>query len=432
MRKVLIALIAVIAAMASLLAPAQAVSPTDPFYRYTGTKPLSQYAPGAVLRTRTVNYSIQGLALPLKAIQILFRTTNALGAAAVGVTTVVRPLGASGPIKQVVSYQSFYDSLNPADEPSVAIAGGSGAGEGIANVETLLFAPLLLSGKAINIPDTEGQSADFAAGPEYGRVTLDSIRAISRTSATQIPNTAKVALIGYSGGAIGSEWAAEQAKTYAPDVAPRIVGTAVGGVLVDPAHNLTYVGGSLVWSGVIPMAIIGISRSYHINLTQYLNAYGRTVVAALQKAAIADALGHYPGLTWQKMALPAYQNPYRIPAFVNTINKLIMSTGGTPSAPLFIGQGNGGYQEGTLPSAKYGAGDGVMIAGDVRTLARTYCARGIRTQYVEYPLSHIGSTALWLPQAYGWILDRFAGKTAPSSCGKIAAGNSIAKAVLAP
>lgn len=432
MRKLLITLIAVTAALAALLAPAQAASPTDSFYRYTVTKPLAQYAPGAVLKTRTVPYSIQGLALPLKAIQILFRTTNALGSPTLGVTTVVRPLGATGAITQVVSYQSFYDSLNPADEPSVAIAGGTGVGPSLENVETALFAPLLLSGHAINIPDTEGQSADFAAGPEYGRVTLDSVRAIGRTTATQIPGTARVALIGYSGGAIASEWAAEQAKTYAPDVASRLVGTAIGGVLVDPAHNLSYVGGSLVWAGVIPMAVIGISRSYRINLDPYLNAYGRSVVAGMQKATISQALGAYPGLTWQKMALAAYANPNHVPIYVATVNKLIMGTGGTPTAPLFIGQGNGGYLEGTSPSAKYGAGDGVMIAGDVRTLARTYCARRVRTQYVEYPLSHVTSVPLWLPQAYGWILDRFAGKTAPSSCGSIAAGNSIAKAAVAP
>lgn len=430
MRKLLVALIAATASLAALLAPAQAASPTDAFYRYTGTTPLANYKPGTVLRTRTVNYSIQGLALPLSAIQILFRTTNALGSPTVGVTTMVRPLGATGPIKQVVSYQSFYDSLSPADEPSVAIAGGSGLGTGIANVETAVFAPLLLSGRAINIPDTEGQTADFAAGPEYGRVTLDSIRAISRTSATRIPATAKVALLGYSGGAIASEWAAEQAATYAPDVATRIVGTAMGGVLVDPAHNLSYVGGSILWSGVIPMALIGISRSYHINLNPYLNSYGRSIVAAEQKASITQALGAQPGLTWQKIALPAYSNPNKVPIYVSTINKLIMSTAGTPSAPLFIGQGNGGFLEGTSPSATYGAGDGVMIAADVRTLARTYCARRVRTQYVEYPLSHTTSVALWLPQAYGWILDRFRGTTAPSTCGRIAAGNSIAKQVL--
>jgi alpha-beta hydrolase superfamily lysophospholipase len=144
----------------------------------------------------------------------------------------------------VVSYQSFYDSLDPADEPSAAIAGAHGIGPAFANIETVLFLPLLLAGFQINIPDTEGQTADFAAGPEYGYNTLDSLRAITQVEATGISADAPVALIGYSGGAIASEWAAELAPTYAPDVADYLVGTAIGGVLVEPGHNLHYVSGS--------------------------------------------------------------------------------------------------------------------------------------------------------------------------------------------
>lgn len=434
MRKLLLVIATSLAAICALLVPAYSAptaSPTDAFYHYSGTAPLARIAPGTPLKTRVVNYSIQGLSLPLSAVQILYRTTNALGQPSVGATTVVRPLGATGPIARVLSYQSFYDSLNPADEPSVAIAGGSGLGPAIANVETTIFAPMLLAGNAINIPDTEGQRADFAAGPEYGRNTLDSLRAIARVGRTQVNNSSKIALMGYSGGAIASEWAAEMAPKYAPAVAKRIVGTAIGGILVDPAHNLTYVGGSTVWAGVIPMAIIGISRSYHVNLTQYLNAYGKSVVAKLQKASISAALGTYPGLTWRKIARPAYANPNTIPVYVKSVNKLIMSRNGTPSAPMFMGQGTGGQIEATQASKKYGDGDGVMIAGDVRTLARTYCRRGVRVEFTQYPLSHFTSVPLWLPQAYSWILDRFAGKTAPSSCGSIAPGNSIAPARLA-
>lgn len=434
MRKLLLVAATALAVLCTLLMPAYsapAASPTEAFYHYSGATPLAKIAPGTPLKTRTVNYSIQGLSLPLKAIQILYRTTNALGQPALGVTTVVRPLGASGTTARVLSYQSFYDSLNPADEPSVAIAGGTGIGPGIADVETAIFAPMLLAGDAINIPDTEGQHADFAAGPEYGRNTLDSLRAITRVDATTIKTSSKVALMGYSGGAIASEWAAEMAPHYAPGVAKRIVGTAIGGILVDPAHNLSYVGGSTVWAGVIPMAIIGISRSYHVNLTQYLNTYGKSVVAKLQKASIAAALGTYPGLTWKKIARPAYANPNTIPVYVRSVNKLIMGRTGTPSSPMFMGQGSGGQIEATAASKTYGAGDGVMIAGDVRTLARTYCARGVRVQYRSYPLSHFTSVPLWLPQAYSWIMDRFAGKAAPTSCGSIPAGNRVAPVRLA-
>ena len=45
----------------------------------------------------------------------------------------------------------------------------------------------------------------------------------------------------------------------------------------------------------------------------------------------------------------------------------------TPEIPLFIGEGANGELEGRSGNKKdIGAGDGVMIAGDVRTLARGY------------------------------------------------------------
>lgn len=408
-------------------APAAKAAPlSSPFYSYSGSTPLRDLKPGTVLKTRTVPYSIQGLALPLQATQVLYRTRNQVGRAVVNVTTVVKPLVPVGPTPKVLSYQSFYDSLNPADEPSAAIAGGSGLGAGNANVETLVFAPALLAGYTINIPDTEGQKADFAAGPEYGYTTLDSLRAISRSSATGVGSTTKIGLLGYSGGAIASEWAAELAPTYSPGIAARIVGTAIGGVLVHPGHNLHYVQGSLVWAGVMPMALVGLARAFHLDLAQYANAYGRSVMAKMQKAPIAAVLGMYPGLTWRKIAKARYRQPEQIPVFVRTANKLIMGRFHTPSAPMFIGQGTGGGLEGTSPSKVYGSGDGVMIAGDVRSLAREYCARGVTVKYTQYSLSHFTSVAQWLPEAYGWITDRFAGNAAPTSCGSIAPGNSLA------
>ena len=100
----------------------------------------------------------------------------------------------------------------------------------------------------------------------------------------------KIGLIGYSGGAIATEWAAELAPSYAPEIDRRIVGAAFGGALVDPAHNLHYVDGSRVWSGVMPMAIIGVSRAFHVDLTPYLSDYGMQLFNNLQHAIIARCL----------------------------------------------------------------------------------------------------------------------------------------------
>jgi hypothetical protein len=414
-------------------APAAAVADPldDPFYDYTGATPLRRLEPGTVLKTRTVPYSVQGVDLPLEAVQILYRTRNTIGRPAVNVTSVVRPVVPLGDAK-VISYQSFYDSLNPADEPSAAIAGGSGIGPGIANIETALFAPMLLAGYTINIPDTEGQRADFGSGLEYGWTTLDSLRAIVRSDATGVGRRTPVGLIGYSGGAIASEWAAELAHDYAPDVARRIVGTAIGGVFVHPGHNLHYVDGSTVWAGVMPMAIVGVSRAFHVDLTPYANPYGKALMRKVQKASITSALGAYPGLTWKKLVRPRFARPESVRPFVRIVNRLIMGRSHTPTAPMFIGQGTGGVLEGTNPHPRWGNGDGVMVAGDVRSLARRYCRRGVPVVYKQYPLSHVTAAAVWAPQAYAWLLGRF-GDTAPdSSCGDISPGNSLAPLRVVP
>jgi hypothetical protein len=410
------------------VAAAAPVPPSqDPFYRYDGATPLAQVAPGTVLKTRTTSMHVVGVPLPIKAVQLLYRSTGQRGQATASVTSVLRPplrLGAP----KLVSYQSFYDSLNPDDEPSAAIAGGGlSTGGAIPQLESGLVAPLLLAGYTIAVPDTEGQAADFAAGPEYGTNTLDGLRAAAGSPATGTDASTPVGLIGYSGGAIATEWAAELAPSYAPDVDHRIVGAAMGGVLADPAHNVHYIDGSSLWAGVMPMALVGVARAFDIDLTPYLSDKGIAVSNELQHASITDALGRYPGLTWAQLAKPAYAQPESVPEYVHAANQLIMGTGGTPSAPLFIGQGAGGELEGTPGDTPgIGPGDGVMIAGDVRTLARQYCAAGVKVQYQQYDaLSHITSAVPWLAQAVPWLVARFGGVPAPQDCASIAPGNPL-------
>ena len=399
----------------------------DPFSTYTGPTPLAQIAPGTVLNSRILSYHVLGLSLPVEAVQLLYRTTGMLGQPTVNVTSVLEPPLRLG-TPNVVSYQSFYDSLSSADEPSYAISGGLTLGGLIPNVEAVLIVPALLAGSAVVVPDTEGENADFAAGPEYGMNTLDSLRAAIASPFTGLAGTSKIGMLGYSGGAIATEWAAELGPTYAPDVNRRLVGAAFGGVLVDPAHNLSYISGSLLWSGVLPMALIGLGRSFHVDLTPYLNAYGLAIDNKLQNASIINALGAYPGLTYADLVQPHYANPDTIPFYVSAANQLIMGTRGTPRVPLLIDQGAKGTLDGTAANAPgIGPGDGVMVTGDVRTLAREYCARGVTVQYNEYDLlDHLGTAATWIVDAASWLTARLAGLPAPQDCALIPPGNSLA------
>jgi len=242
------------------------------------------------LATRSIPYHILSVPTSLKTTQLLYRSTSQTGNPTVNVTSVIQPFSQRDKTK-VISYQSAYDSLNRNDEPSYAIAGGLTFGGIVPNVELAVFGLFLAQGYTVVVPDTEGQRADFAAGPEYGMNTLDSIRAAFNSPTVGLPGEAKIALLGYSGGAIASEWAAELAATYAPDVNARMIGAAIGGVLVHPAHNLRYVEGTYFWAGVMPMALIGIARAFEVDFTPYLSADGLKLYHDMQATSITNVLG---------------------------------------------------------------------------------------------------------------------------------------------
>ena len=420
---------AVQTAVAALLVPCIASAATDSFYQYAGGTPLADIAPGTILKSRTISVYISGLKTPHKATQIVYRSTDASQQPAANVTTIFSPdcssVWACPNKNKVVSYQSFYDSLNPEDSPSRVFAGGKRSFDLMSVVETALFGTYVKRGYTVIVSDTEGQKANFMAGPEYGYNTLDAIRATFSSPQIGLSHDAKVAMMGYSGGAIATSWAAELAPTYAPDVNAKLIGATFGGVLVHPEHNLAYIEGSPIWGGVAVMAIIGVSRSYGIDIQKYLSARGIKIYNELKNAPIGAALGKYGGVKWKDLVVPEYQDRRKMLEYVNNSNKLILGIGGTPTIPLQIVQGTGGIWEGTKPSTVWGGGDGVMLAGDVRTLARQYCAKGVKIQHKEYITSHFPTTFSWLPAATAWIDDRFAGKPVPNNCASIAPGNPL-------
>lgn len=147
----------------------------------------------------------------------------------------------------------------------------------------------------------------------------------------------------------------------------------------------------------------------------------------MQQDNINQAESDYPGITWTALAAAGYPEPEDVPPFVTIANRLILGSAGLPSVPELIAQGAGGQQDGTSPSVTYGAGDGVMIAGDVRSYAREVCASGDPVDYQEYAdLSHEETEAPWLAATLPWLTARFAGAPAPQDCSTIAPGNSLA------
>lgn len=190
--------------------PAAPIPPLqDPWY--STPDDFESAKPGDVLRIREAPGNLTSLASNCSAAyNILYRTTNSQYKPDWAVTTVFVPVTES---PALLSYQIPYDSAWLDASPSYAFYTSDGV-RSLRDISTGLS-----SGWFVNVPDYEGPLASFTAGVQSGHATIDSIRAAFNANKTLgLDVDARYALWGYSGGALASEWAAELAVQYAPEV----------------------------------------------------------------------------------------------------------------------------------------------------------------------------------------------------------------------
>jgi hypothetical protein len=398
-------------AFASMLVPPS----QDAFYTYSGSTPLADLAPGTVLAKRAITVTTTvpdtGLTLRYAADQLLYRTVGEQQQPTATVTTVIKPKVHAG--HNIVSVQTAYDALGSQCDPSYTLRGGN-PGNATATDEAAIMNAYLLLGDYVVVPDYEGTDLEWAAGQESGWDTLDGVRAAEQDLG--LPASAKVALTGYSGGSIATEWASELAPDYAPEL--HIVGAAEGGIPVDFAHNLNYINGSPDWSGVIPAVLVSLSRAFGIDLDEYLSPYGKQVTDQVQDGCINDFVGNYPGLTIQQLLKPGYQDFLSVPVFAQVVDHLIMgSTPGRPRVPLLMVVGNSD-----------GTGDGVMVSKDVEALAHEYCRQGVPVDFLEERGADHTTAAIPFEAVLGpaQIQAWFAGLPPVNDCMLVGRGNSLA------
>ncbi len=364
-------LLAVAVALA-LLVPAGTASPhaladaplpsADPFYRYSGN--LAAHRPGDILRTRPVAFVISGVRVPVASTQVLYRSTGEQGQPIAGSTTVLRPAGAT---RRLISLHLAYDALGPQCDPSYTLRGHHPSK--VAQVEQAVLGGYLARGFVVAAPDYEGLRQEWTIGRQSGRLALDGIRAALRVAL--LPARTPVGMLGYSGGSVPTEFGAELAPTYAPELF--LVGAAAGGPPVNLAHNLGYVSGSRTWAGVIPALTEVYRRTYGLDTAAFLSPRGQAATAKVRYGCIADFADQFPGLTSADMVSPPYRGLLDVAAVRTAIARNVMGTVGRPRIPLLLGVG-----------AADPIGDGVMVTADVAALARNYCAAGVSADFRRY------------------------------------------------
>ena len=180
-------------------APA-AASSADTFY--TPPSDLASLAPGAVIRSRTVDVPAYGIPLPVQAWQLLYRSNNTEGTAIAATTTVIIPPGKPAGPRPLISYQAIINALDPECSSSRTVPSG-----GLDEIFMLLWP--LLRGLAVSVPDHAGPASNYGAGRLDGQVTLDGVRAAEHFAPAELGPDTPVGLWGYSGGGFSTAWAAE-------------------------------------------------------------------------------------------------------------------------------------------------------------------------------------------------------------------------------
>lgn len=382
------------------------VPSADPFYDWEGS--LDGDAPGAVLRTRPAAYGLPNVATPITSTQVLYRTTDQQGDAVTTVATVLRPL-VPGPPK-VISFHTAYDGLGAECDPSYTLSGHGNSNT--AAIEQTVITGYLAAGYTVVVPDYEGEKLEWTIGRQSAYAALDGIRAAEAVLA--LPSSTPVGLIGYSGGSVPTQWGAEVAPEYAPEL--NIIGAAAGGLPVDLAHNLPYVSGSTDWAGVIPALIVAYQRAYGIDTDAFLSEKGKQIVSAVESNCINAFASKYPGLTDTEMLAPPYTSLLQVTEVVAAIDDNIMGSAGTPRIPLLLGVGDSD-----------GTGDTVMVTKDVEGLARDYCDRGVAVTYAQYNgQNHSDAFIPFQAQSAQFLTERFNGVAPANNCAVVGPGNDLA------
>ncbi|MGQ0464583.1 MAG: lipase family protein [Sporichthyaceae bacterium] len=370
------------------------VSPAEDAF-YAPPSPIPDVAPGTILRSRPVVIRGLGVPMPVRAWQVLYRSTDTQGRPnAVSGTVAVLADGKPDAERPLVAYNVGSHGLGPLCAPSYLLRHG-------VEQEEALMAGIVSRGWAIVVTDYEGSGTPgphtYTAGPTTGRAVLDGIKAALNLEELGLSKQTPVGIWGYSEGGLASTWAAEQARDYARGV--NLVGTAAGGIPVDLEKIGRRVDGTYL-SGFLLAAAVGLNRAHpSMRLDELLNDEGRQAVEAIESMCVGQFATTFP---FKKIAdFSTADDPLGLPQ-VRAVLQANRLGRGTPSAPMHV------YES---------TNDQFMPLEDVRGLVANYCKKGVAVNYVEDSWSeHLFLAGSGAYPAMNWLAGRFAGAEAPSSC----------------
>ncbi|MCJ1676239.1 lipase family protein [Streptomyces sp. APSN-46.1] len=330
--------------------------------------------------------------------RIMYRTTDRTGKASAVTGTVLIPTNPRAGQRPIVAFAPGTQGLADKCAPSRQMAAGT-------EYEALPIKKLLDQGYAVVVTDYQGLGTPgvhtYMDREAQGRAVLDSVRAAQRLDAVDLPDAGPVALYGYSQGGGASASAAELAPTYAPEL--KIKGAVVGAPPADMNRVAASMDGS-AYGAFFNYALSGLATSYGIDIGPYLSAHGKRVTNNLRdNLCTTQALAKYPFLN--SRFLTADGRP------------LTERLGRAPWATVVADQQLGKRKPAVPVLLSHSALDDVVPQQVGKNLAADWCRRGTTVKFSSNIVpGHIAATEATSAEGIPWLADRFAGRTAPTTC----------------
>ncbi|RZI82276.1 MAG: Triacylglycerol lipase [Rubrivivax sp.] len=392
-----LAAIALAAATAAHAAPK--VGPAGmPFYTAPATAPTGTHGDLISYRTTTVNL---GAGAPgVKAWNVMYQSTDSVGAPNVVTGTVLIPtaLWTGGGARPIVSYAVGTHGLAQPCAPSLQLMGGT-------DYETANINAALAAGYAVLVSDyqgyTNGSTPTYLAGASQGNAVLDIVRAANQIPFISLSPTAKTAIWGYSQGGQSAAWAAERQALYAPDL--KLVAVAAGGTPADFVRTAHYLdganGASFLFAGVI-----GLAQQYPaaIPLDTLASANGKEAIARGKNECVFEAL-----FDLMNHSLSEYTVGNQ------TLDSLLTK----PEISATLKAQDLGNNKIPVPLYQYhGKADEFIPLDQHVALKKRYCGKFSNVTFDVYPSEHIVTQFQAAPTVLAWLADRFAGTATAGTC----------------
>lgn len=371
----------------------------DPLFDYWPTD-LASMTPGQIIAGRTVT----AVAAPIVTVRLTsarlvkFRTTDAVGKPSFGTATILVPDKPYRGPRPILVNNLPIDSLGARCTPGYTLSHGYSF---VTSGKTDLFPPTtqlaLANGYAVLVPDHEGPRMGYAEPTVAGHVILDALRAITQLDPAQFAHS-RIAMTGYSGGAIATSGATKLMGSYAPELVSRTVGSAIGGVPADFRMLVGSMNANL-GTGLLHSATFGIARERPEILT-LTNNFARWLTTSPLKDGCASVLAMGGATMFPMQLLSSSPDPFRSPV-ANRIYEITRMADVKSSGPLYIYQGT---YEWWIPAA------------GARALFSEQCAMGTNATYQEVPGEHVTSSLLGFPGALQWLDQRLRGIPPHDGC----------------